>query len=201
MLRRPIFLCRDNLKTPHFTDLIWGYMPQSLIRSVSEADLEEVRAIYAKEVLKGIASFEIEPPHIEEMRARLHRVRDANLSYLVSELDRRIVGFAYAVPYRPRRAYRYTVENSVYVARWGQRQGIGIQLLDVLISACERTGARQMVAIIGGLEHTASIPVHERAGFDNVGTLESVGWKHRRSLDTVIMQRNLNPDADDPPVS
>ena len=79
-------------------------MPASLIRSVREADLEEVRAIYAKEVLEGIASFEIEPPHIEEMRARLHRVQDANLPYLVSELDGRIAGFAYAVPYRPRPA-------------------------------------------------------------------------------------------------
>ena len=109
-------------------------MPPSLIRSVREADLEEVRAIYAKEVLEGIASFEIEPPHIEEMRARLHRVQDANLPYLVSELDGRIAGFAYAVPYRPRSAYRYTVENSVYVARWAQRQGIGSQLLDALVS-------------------------------------------------------------------
>ena len=109
-------------------------MPPSLIRSVREADLEEVRAIYAKEVLEGIASFEIEPPHIEEMKARLHRVRAANLPYLISELDGRIAGFAYAVPYRPRPAYRYTVENSVYVARWAQCQGIGIQLLDALVS-------------------------------------------------------------------
>jgi phosphinothricin acetyltransferase len=171
-----------------------------VIRSVSEADLEAVPAIYAKEVLKGIASFEIEPPQIEEMRARLHRVRDANLPYVVSELDRRITGFAYAVPYRPRRAYRYTVENWVYVARWAQRQGIGIQLLDALTSACERAGARQMVAIIGGLEHRASIRVRERAGFHKVGTLESVGWKHGRWLDTVIMQHTLNTDADDRPV-
>ena len=176
-------------------------MPASLIRSVREADLEEVRAIYAKEVLEGIASFEIEPPHIEEMRARLHRVQDANLPYLVSELDGRIAGFAYAVPYRSRPAYRYTVENSVYVARWAQRQGIGIQLLDALVSACEHAGARQMVAIIGGVEHTASIRAHEKAGFRQVGTLENVGWKHGRWLDTVIMQRALNPDADDPPVS
>ena len=176
-------------------------MPASLIRSVREADLEEVRAIYAKEVLEGIASFEIEPPHIEEMRARLHRVQDANLPYLVSELDGRIAGFAYAVPYRPRSAYRYTVENSVYVARWAQRQGIGIQLLDALVSAGERAGVRQMVAIIGGVEHTASIRAHEKAGFRQVGTLENVGWKHGRWLDTVIMQRALNPDADDPPVS
>ena len=176
-------------------------MPPSLIRSVREADLEEVRAIYAKEVLEGIASFEIESPHIKEMRARLHRVCDANLPYLVSELDGRIAGFAYAVPYRPRPAYRYTVENSVYVARWAQRQGIGSQLLDALVSACERAGARQMVAIIGRFEHTASIRTHERAGFHKVGTLSRVGWKHGRWLDTVIMQRALNPGADDPPVS
>ena len=176
-------------------------MPPSLIRSVREADLEEVRGIYAKEVLEGIASFEIEPPHIEEMRARLHRVQDANLPYLVSELDSRIAGFAYAVPYRPRPAYRYTVENSVYVARWAQRQRIGSQLLDALVSACERAGARQMVAIIGGVERTASIRAHEKAGFRQVGTLENVGWKLGRWLDTVVMQRALNPDADAPPVS
>jgi phosphinothricin acetyltransferase len=135
------------------------------------------------------------------MRARLHRVQDANLPYLVSELDGRIAGFAYAVPYRSRPAYRYTVENSVYVARRAQRQGIGIQLLDALVSACECAGARQMVAIIGGVEQTASIRAHEKAGFRQVGTLENVGWKHGRWLDTVIMQRALNPDADDPPVS
>ena len=148
-----------------------------------------------------MASFEIEPPHIKEMRERLRRVRDANLPYLVSELDGRIAGFAYAVPYRPRPAYCYTVENSVYVARWAQRLGIGSQLLDALVSACESTGARQMVAIIGGVEHTASIRAHEKAGFHEVGTLENVGWKHGRWLDTVIMQRALNPDADNPPAS
>ena len=173
-------------------------MPASLIRSVREADLEEVRAIYAKEVLEGIASFEIEPPHIEEVRARLHRVQDANLPYLVSELDGRIAGFAYADPYRPRSAYRYTVENSVYVARWAQAPR---NRHPATGRACERAGVRQMVAIIGGVEHTASIRAHEKAGFRQVGTLENVGWKHGRWLDTVIMQRALNPDADDPPVS
>ena len=176
-------------------------MPASLIRSVREADLEEVRAIYAKEVLEGMASFEIEPPEIKEMRARLRRVRDANLPYLVAELDGRIAGFAYAAPYRPRPAYRYTVENSVYVARWAQRQGIGSQLLVALVSACERTGARQMIAIIGGVEHAASIRAHEKAGFHKVGTLENVGWKFDQWLDAVVMQRALNPDNSTPPAS
>jgi len=177
-------------------------MSRNLIRTAREADLEEVRVIYAKEVLEGIASFEIEPPHIEEMRARLRRARDANLPYLVAELDGKIAGFAYAAPYRPRLAYRYTVENSVYVARWAQRQGIGSQLLDALVSACENAGARQMIAIIGrGGEHTASIRAHEKAGFHKVGTLENVGWKLGKWLDTVVMQRALNQDADNPPVS
>ena len=176
-------------------------MPPSLIRSVCEADLEEVRTIYAKEVLEGIASFEIEPPHIKEMRVRLRQVRDANLPYLVAELDGRVAGFAYAVPYRPRPAYRYTVENSVYVARWAQRQGIGSQLLDSLMSACESVGARQMVAIIGVVEHAASIRAHEKAGFRTVGTLQKVGWKLGRWVDTVVMQRALNSDADNPPAS
>jgi phosphinothricin acetyltransferase len=177
-------------------------MSRNLIRTAREADLEEVRVIYAKEVLEGIASFEIEPPHIEEMRARLRRARDASLPYLVAELDGKIAGFAYAAPYRPRPAYRYTVENSVYVARWAQRQGIGSQLLDALVSACENAGARQMIAIIGGGgEHTASIRAHEKAGFHKVGTLENVGWKLGKWLDTVVMQRALNQDADNPPVS
>jgi phosphinothricin acetyltransferase len=177
-------------------------MPTSLIRSVREADLEEIRAIYGKEVLEGVASFEIEPPQIEEMRARLGRVCNAKLPYLVAELDGRIAGFAYAVPYRPRPAYRYTVENSIYVARWAQRQGIGSQLLDTLVNACESAGVRQIVAIIGSGQHTASasIRAHEKAGFHKVGTLENVGWKLGKWVDTVVMQRALNPNADNPPV-
>ena len=173
-------------------------MPPSLIRSVREADLEEVRAIYAKEVLEGIASFEIEPPHIEEMRARLHRVQDTKLPYLVSELDGRIAGFAYAVPYRPRPAYR------LFGREFGLCGALGAAPRSRHSTAGrtgERAGARQMVVIIGGIEHTASIRAHGNAGFRQVGTLENVGWKHGRWLDTVIMQRVLNPDADDPPLS
>jgi phosphinothricin acetyltransferase len=166
-------------------------MPETKIRAVRETDLIEILDIYVKEVLEGTASFEIQPPGLNEMTSRMHVVCVAKLPYLVAELEGKVAGFAYAVPYRPRQAYRYTVENSVYVARWAQRQGVGSCLLEALVEACERAGARQMIAIIGGASHTASVRVHEKAGFQRVGTLEKVGWKFGRWLDTLVMQRSL----------
>lgn len=166
-------------------------MPEVSIRSASEADLIEILNIYTKEVLEGTASFEIQPPGLDEMTSRMHTVRGAKLPYLVATLDGNVAGYAYAVPYRPRPAYRYTVEDSVYVARWAQRQGIGSRLLEALVEACERVGTRQMIAIIGGVSHTASIRLHEKVGFRRVGTLEKVGWKFDLWLDTLVMQRPL----------
>ena len=167
--------------------------PKPAVRSCTRDDLIEVCEIYALEVREGTASFELEPPDLAEMTARFAAIEAAGLPYLVAELDGRIAGYAYAGAYRPRPAYRYTVEDSVYVARWARRQGVGRALLEAVIERASAQGMRQMVAIIGDSAHAASIELHARAGFRLVGTLEHVGWKFGRWLDTVIMQRPLGP--------
>ena len=166
-------------------------MTPSLIRSCRESDLGAIQKIYAVEVLKSSASFEIEPPDIEELKHRMRRVKEANRPYLVSDIDNQIAGFAYVTPYRPRPAYRYTVESSIYVARWAQGQGIGTQLLQELVIACKNIGVRQMIAIIGGEKNIASIRIHEKTGFRKIGTLKNVGWKFEKWIDTVVMQLAL----------
>ena len=166
-----------------------------LLRDCREDDLAAVHEIYRLEVLEGTASFELEPPDLAETTARWQAIRAAALPYLVAELDGRIAGYAYAGTYRPRPAYCFTVEDSVYIARWARRQGVGRQLLDAVIAGATARGRRQMVAIIGDSAHTASIGLHQRAGFRLVGTLEDVGWKFGRWLDTVIMQRPLGEGA------
>lgn len=162
-----------------------------LVRDCRPADVAAVQQIYALEVIEGTASFEIDPPDLSEMIARFEAIRARDLPYLVAEFDGRIGGYAYASPYRPRVAYHYTVEDSVYIARWARRQGVGRLLLDALIERATDAGMRQMVAIIGDSAHLASIALHERAGFHHVGTLTDVGVKFGRWLDTVIMQRPL----------
>jgi L-amino acid N-acyltransferase YncA len=161
------------------------------LRACRLEDIEQVQAIYAIEVRDGTASFEIEPPDVGEMRARFEAIAVRDLPYLVAEIDGRVAGYAYAAPYRPRPAYRYTIEDSVYIARWARRRGLGHALLDALIGHATDADMRQMVAIIGDSAHLASIRLHERAGFRTVGTLSDVGLKFGRWLDTVIMQRPL----------
>jgi L-amino acid N-acyltransferase YncA len=173
--------------------------PRPAVRDCTPADLPEVCEIYALEVREGTASFELEPPDLAEMTARFRAIEAAGLPYLVVALEGRIAGYAYASPYRPRPAYRHTVEDSVYVARWARRRGVGAALLDALIELATARGMRQMVAIIGDSAHAASIQLHQRAGFRLVGTLEHVGWKLGRWLDTVIMQRPLGAGAATPP--
>lgn len=171
------------------------------VRPCTREDMPGVREIYALEVREGTASFELEPPSIADMVARLAAIEAAALPYVVAELEGRIAGYAYAGPYRPRPAYRHTVEDSVYVARWARRQGVGRTLLEAVIQRAAARGMRQMVAIIGDSAHAASIRLHARAGFRLVGTLEHVGWKFGRWLDTVIMQRPLGEGAAAPPSS
>ena len=166
-----------------------------VLRPCREEDLAGVGEIYAREVREGTASFELEPPELSELRARWQTLRDAGLPYVVADQGGRIAGYAYAGRYRARPGYRYTVENSVYVATWARRQGVGRALLDAVIEDATGCGMRQMVAIIGDSAHLASIRLHERAGFRRVGVLENVGCKFGRWLDTVIMQRPLGDGA------
>jgi phosphinothricin acetyltransferase len=172
-----------------------------VVRRCTEQDMPEVREIYALEVLEGTASFELEPPSRADMSARFAAIDAAGLPYLVAEQEGRIAGYAYAGLYRPRPAYRHTVEDSVYVARWARRHGVGRALLEAVIQAATDRGMRQMIAIIGDSAHTASIRLHAQVGFRLVGTLEHVGWKFGRWLDTVIMQRPLGDGAATPPGS
>ena len=170
--------------------------------TVVAADLSHLvalQAIYAHWVTHGLASFEEAPPDIEEMDHRRRQVQQLGLPYLVALDGALIAGFAYAGPYRTRPAYRYTVEDSVYVAPEAQGRGIGRLLLAEVIRRAERRGLRQMVAVIGDSANNASIGLHEAMGFRRVGVLESVGFKHGRWVDSVLMQRPLGlADTSDP---
>lgn len=166
-------------------------MSVTQLRAATSLDIPVIRDIYADHVLHGTASFEIEPPSLEEMHRRHEAVISAGLPYLVAERAGEVVGYAYATPYRPRPAYRHTIEDSVYVRADQAGLGIGRALLEVLIAQVEQGDWRQMVAVIGNSENRASIALHERLGFRLVGVFESVGFKHGRWLDTVLMQRRL----------
>ncbi len=161
-------------------------------RSVLE-DVPSLARIYGYHVLHGTATFETVPPCVEEMERRREAVVSLGLPYLVAEDDERVLGYAYASPYRPRPAYRFTIENSIYVAYDAVGQGTGGQLLTALIEECEKGPWQQMVAVIGDSANAASIALHRRQGFEHVGVLRSVGWKFDRWLDTVLMQRALQP--------
>lgn len=161
------------------------------IRDAVVADMARVQAIYAHHVLHGLASFEEVPPDTAELEARLRAVRALGLPYLVAEAGGAVVGYAYAGPYRTRPAYRHTVEDSVYVAAGEAGKGIGAALLAVLIERCEAGPWRQMLAVIGDSGNAGSIALHRRHGFVTAGTLRSVGFKHGRWVDSVIMQRPL----------
>ena len=165
---------------------------RAIVRDSEEVDMSSVQAIYAHHVRDGLATFEELPPSTDELLSRREAVLAQGLPYLVAELNGRIVGFSYASHYRPRPAYRYTVEDSVYVANGLGGRGIGAALLSTLVFRCEGGPWRQMLAIIGDRENAASIALHRRLGFRSVGTLESVGFKLGRWVDTVLMQRALS---------
>ena len=162
-----------------------------IVRDTRDVDMPAIQAIYAEQVLRGLASFEETPPSVTEMLARRRAILDLGLPYLSAVLNGRVVGYSYAGPYRPRPAYRGTVENSVYVADGMRGRGVGRALLSALIARCEAGPWRQMVAVIGDSGNRGSIALHERQGFRPVGTLEGVGFKHGRAVDTVLMQRTL----------
>jgi phosphinothricin acetyltransferase len=171
------------------------------LREAREADLPAIAEIYGHHVLHGVASFEETPPDLEEMRRRYRAIAERGLPYLVAELAGSVAGYAYAGPYRPRPAYRYTVEDSVYLHPGRIGRGLGRLLLGELIARCEALGLRQMVAIIGGRETVASISLHARMGFREVGVLEGVGFKFGRWVETVLMQRPLGAGAQTPPAA
>ncbi len=161
------------------------------IRDATEQDMPAVQRIYAHHVLHGLASFEEAPPTADELAARRRAVLARGLPYIVAERDGAVVGYSYATAYRPRPAYRFTVENSVYVADGLHRQGIGRILLAALIERCAQGPWRQMIAVIGDSENAASIGLHVRLGFRRVGTLDAVGFKFGRWVDSVLMQREI----------
>lgn len=166
------------------------------IRPAEIGDLAGVTEIYAHHVLNGLASFEETPPDEAEITRRFRAIGERSLPYLVAERDGRVLGYAYAGPYRPRPAYRYTVENSVYIRPGEERQGVGKALLTALIAACEACGLCQMIAVIGDSDHDASIGLHKALGFRVIGTLDAVGFKHGRWVDSVLMQRPLRADGE-----
>ena len=166
-----------------------------VVRDSSEGDIAAVQAIYAHHVLHGAASFEEEPPTLAEMRRRRADVLARGLPYLVAEVDGHVAGYSYASPYRARPAYRFSIENSVYVAHDRTRAGIGRALLSALIVRCEHGDWRQMVAVIGDSANLASIGLHAGLGFRRVGTLYDVGFKFGRWVDSVLMQRPLGGDT------
>ena len=170
-----------------------------IVRDARDEDMPAVAAIYAVHVLSGLASFEEEPPSAEEMSRRRAEVLDCGLPYLVAEAADQIVGYGYAALFRSRSAYRFTVENSVYVEPRSVRRGIGSALLSELIERCEKAGFRQMIAVIGDSGNAASIALHERHGFHHAGNLRSTGFKFGRWVDTVLMQRALGTGDRDLP--
>jgi phosphinothricin acetyltransferase len=164
------------------------------IRGSEERDVTAIAAIYHHHVMHSPATFELDPPGVEEMMARRTRLLEKGFPYLVAEQGGEVIGYAYAGPYRTRPAYRFTVENSVYVRPGNLRQGVGQLLMTALLAECAQKGFRQVIAVIGDSANQASIRLHERLGFLLVGTLRCVGLKFGRWYDSVLMQRELDGD-------
>src|SRR5665647_1636126 len=166
------------------------------IRPAKITDIPAITRIYAHAVEFGTASFELAPPDETEMARRMNELMGRGFPYIVAEIAGILAGYAYAGPYRARPAYRFTVEDTVYIAPDMQRRGLGRVLLAALIEAAEAGGYRQMIAVIGDSTRQApSIGLHEALGFRHVGILDHVGFKHGRWLDSVLMQRALGPGA------
>jgi phosphinothricin acetyltransferase len=165
------------------------------VRAAGEGDIAAIAAIYRRAVATGTASWELVPPDETTMRERFRTLSGSGYPYLAALRGGALVGYAYASPFRPREGYRYTVEDSVYVAGEAQRSGVGRALLAALIDACAVGGWRQMVAVIGGAGEVASIRLHATQGFVEAGRLRDVGRKFGRWLDCVLMQRALGEGA------
>ncbi len=173
-------------------------MTTNSIRPAAPGDIPAITRIYDQAVREGTASFEIEPPDQAEMTRRFQNLAAGGYPYLVAEVGGAVAGYAYAGPYRARPAYRWSVENSVYVDTAAHRRGLGRALLERLIADCEARGFRQMIAVIGDSANASSIELHRATGFRMVGTFDNVGFKFGRWLDSVLMQRPLGPGATTP---
>lgn len=176
------------LRTPLRTDTL---------RPAAAADVARLQAIYAEHVRHGTGSFEEVPPDLAEMQDRYRGLTAKGLPFLVVTDGVEVQGFAYAAPFRPRSAYRYTVEDSIYIAPDAMGRGLGRRLLAELIGQCTALGFRQMVAVVGDSDNCRSIRLHERLGFRRTGTFTAVGFKFGRWLDAVFMQRSLTDDMGD----
>jgi L-amino acid N-acyltransferase YncA len=165
------------------------------IRPATEADLPFITEIYEHAVRYGTATFELTPPDLAEMTRRFRALMDGGFPYFVAAVDGEVIGYAYAGPYRPRPAYRFTVENSIYLKPAIHRRGIGLLLMQRLLSECEARGHRQMIAVIGDSANAGSVGLHRRCGFEMIGTHPNVGLKFGRWLDTVMMQLALGEGA------
>ncbi|MCU4182617.1 GNAT family N-acetyltransferase [Bosea sp. BH3] len=176
-------------------------MTTPTIRPATPADIPAIAGIYAHAVLHGTASWELEPPGEAEMLRRYEAILAGSYPYLAADRNGEVLGYAYAGAYRPRPAYRTTVENSIYIAPAAQGLGVGGLLLEALMSACTERGFRQMIAVIGDGTGASvgSRRLHEKAGFRLIGIAEKVGFKHGRWLDQMLMQKELGEGASTPP--
>lgn len=173
-------------------------MTDHLIRDATPDDLAGVAAIYAHEVLHGVSTFELTPPSVEEMAARLAAVRSHGLPWLVAGDETGLLGYAYATPFRPRPAYRYACEDSVYVAERARGRGVGRVLLREVIDRARALGLRHVIGAISSGADSPSVSLHRSLGFREVGTYRQVGWKFDRWLDVTLMQLDLDPEAGPP---
>lgn len=170
-----------------------------LLRDALLTDLPAITAIYRESVENGVASYELEPPNLDDMTGRFTTLTERGYPYVVAQgATGEVLGYAYAGPYRTRPAYRWTVENSVYLSPGQRGKGIGRALLGDLIERCRALGFRQMVAVVGGA-HPPSVALHERLGFTRVGTIRATGFKHGRWLDTALLQLALGEGSDTEP--
>ena len=176
-----------------------GARSSVMLRDAAPRDLATITAIYAHHVRTGLASFETEAPDEAEMRRRYDEIRGQGFPYLVAELEGEVAGYAYASLYRSRPAYRFTLEDSVYVHPQRTGLGLGRSLLERLVDECERRGCRQLIAVIGDSGNAPSIGLHVACGFEHTGTFRSIGFKHGRWVDTVLMQRTLGAGSTTPP--
>ena len=175
-------------------------MTRFSIRDCRAEDIPAIAAIYGHWVAAGLASFELSPPSVDEMAERREAVLAGGFPYIVAEgQDGRVLGYAYATPWRARPAYRFACENSVYVDKDVGRGGLGRALMRALIERCTQKGLRLMVAVIGDSGNAPSIGLHKACGFDMVGVLPAIGWKFDRWVDTVLMTRALGEGATTPP--